>query len=71
MTNAEAKQAFYDGKPIIYKGVRYDEVKALIYRKDREKNWMYLSVELYERRSNCVVVALPKNVERVEGQIPK
>ena len=66
MTNEEAKFAWKRGIPVIYRGIRYDEISALIYRADRQSRAAYISVELLDKRSRCVVVALPKDVEKAE-----
>lgn len=61
MTNDEAKQAFFDRKPVTYGGRQYDSIHAIIYRYDRH-NKLIVSAELWDRHQNSVIIANLKDI---------
>lgn len=61
MTNEEAKQAFFDETPVMYGGIRYKYISAIIYKRDKYKNVM-VSVELWDRCGHSVNIARVQDV---------
>lgn len=68
MTTDEAKAAWKSGVPVIYGGIEYVEVSALIYRIDRNTGRMFMQVELYDRCGHAVMIADPKAVKAKGGE---
>lgn len=64
MTNEEAKQAFFDGVPVICKGTEYTRITAIIYRLDREGQ-LLVSAELKDKCGHSVTVARVQDIEGV------
>lgn len=65
MTNEEAKQAFFDRKPVTYGGRQYDCIHAIIYRYDRH-NKLVVSAELWDRGENSVILVNLKDITQKE-----
>lgn len=65
MTTDEAKAAWKSGAPVMCKGIRYDEISALIYRKERQSGKMVMTVELLDHCGHSAVVVLPNEVSEV------
>lgn len=61
MTSTEAKDALLSRMPVKYNGIIYSHISAIIYRLG-EQNEITVSVELYDKSGNCVVIAKPKDV---------
>lgn len=66
MTAEEAKKCLYSKQAVICNDVRYDEISAIIYRLDNNKNIM-VSAELLDKSKRSVVIARIKDVQIVEG----
>lgn len=57
MTHAEIKAAFMDECPVMFNGVRYRRVSALIYRKNPTGTGLVMQAELLDqnyRRCDCI-----------------
>lgn len=61
MKNDELKKALFEGTPVIYNGITYDKINAVIYRVN--KDGFTVSAELLDRSRYCVVIA---DVEKIE-----
>ena len=57
VTGAELKAALFDECPVIYNGITYQKIIALIYRKDGKCRRVRVSGELLDRSGNAVVIA--------------
>ena len=55
MTGVELKAALLEECPVIYAGITYQKVTALIYRKDSTR--IQISAELLDRTGRAVVIA--------------
>lgn len=67
MTIEESKTAYFSEEPVIYDGIEYERISALIYKKPKgEKS--YLALELYDKCKHCVVIALPEKVKLKGGE---
>ena len=55
MTNIEIKDALMDGRRVVYNGIVYDKVSAIIYRNINGK--IVVSAEVLDKNENCVVTA--------------
>ena len=53
MTGAELKAALFDECPVIYNGITYQKIIALIYRKDGKCRRVRVSGELLDRSGNA------------------
>lgn len=63
MTNDQAKNAMFDGVPVVYDGIEYKCISAMIYRVKRVKNKKYIipSVELTDKTAAHSVIIVPIN----------
>lgn len=64
MTNEEAKQALFSGAPVVWKGIEYVRVSAIIYRVDREGQ-LIVSAELQDKCGHSVTIARVKELQGV------
>ena len=64
MTNEEAKQALFNRTPVIWKGIVYGYINAIIYRIDREGR-LIVSAELQDKRANSVTVVRVQDIQGV------
>lgn len=64
MTNEEAKQALFNRTPVIWKGIVYGRINAIIYRIDREGR-LIVSAELQDKRANSVTVVRVQDLQGV------
>lgn len=62
MTNEEAKQALISRAPVVYNGIPYVRIAAIIYRLDKYGN-IIVSGEMLDRNETSVVIAEIKNIE--------
>lgn len=62
MTTEEAKQAFFEEKPVIFDNIEYVRITALIYRK-REGQAPYLMLELLDQNKRSTMTVLPDRVK--------
>jgi hypothetical protein len=60
MTSAEAKAAFKEGEPVVYKDVEYQKISAIIYRTGQKG--MYIQAELLDEAGRSVTVAYPQHI---------
>ena len=61
MTNEEAKDALFKRTPVMYNGVEYKYISAIIYR--RKPNFeLIISAELLDKCQNSVTIANIKDV---------
>ncbi len=63
MTTETAKEAFRRGVPVIYGGIEYREITALITRKDMKARKYILQLELMDYCGHAVVIAAPEKTE--------
>lgn len=64
MTNDEAKQAFFARVPVIWKGIKYSYISAIIYRFDSYGN-LVVSAELFDKCGYSVTVARTCDLQEV------
>lgn len=60
MTNAELKAAMDSGEEVFHRGIVYQHISAIIYRKANPG--IIMQVELFDKSRNCVVLAKPNEV---------
>jgi len=65
MNNVELKDALMDGRKIMYGGIEYDSVSAIIYRNRGGK--IAITAELLDKGSNSVVIASIDKIQEVEA----
>ena len=67
MTNEEAKQAFFDRVPVIYDGIKYNYISAIIYRRNnfKERGKVIVSAELVDKCGHCLVIARACDLQEV------
>lgn len=58
MTHAEIKAAFMDEYPVMFNGVRYRRVSALIYRKNPMGTGLVMQAELLDQNYRAVVMEM-------------
>ncbi|MCY9738072.1 hypothetical protein M5X17_30750 [Paenibacillus alvei] len=63
MTNEDLKEAMTNGEPIEHRGITYNHISAIIYRKS--ETGMFMQVELFDKTRNSVVIARPNEIKRV------
>ena len=61
MTNSEAKEALINRTPVIYNGIEYLYISAIIYRYDDNRN-LVISAELADKCKRSVTIARLKDV---------
>ena len=61
MTNEEAKTALMERTPVMYNGIHYSYISAIIYRYDRTNN-LLISAELQDKNTQSVTIAQIKDV---------
>lgn len=61
MNNAEAKEALIRRSPVIYNGINYSYISAIIYRYDMNNN-LLISAELTDKTKRSVTIAQIKDV---------
>ena len=64
MTGVELKAALLEECPVIYAGITYQKVTALIYRKAGQGKSVRVSAELLDRNGRAVVIAPAGKIER-------
>lgn len=67
MTCDEVKAAFMEECPVIYGGITYQRVSALIYRKNPAGRGLRVQAELMDGNNRSVVIVSPERIER-EGE---
>lgn len=74
MTTAEAKEAFFDGCPVLHSSIShrwtkflYAKISALVYRKDKDGG-VTLRLELLDRCGHSVTIVTPEKVERASAE---
>lgn len=74
MTTAEAKEAFFDGCPVLHSSIShrwtkflYTKISALVYRKDKDGG-VTLRLELLDRCGHSVTIVTPGKVERASAE---
>lgn len=60
MTNAEAKDALFHRTPVVYNGIKYTYISAIIYRYN--DNALLISAELVDKNKRSVTIAQIKDV---------
>ena len=66
MENKELKPALLSGCPVVYNGITYKCVSAIIYRRNGHK--VDVAVELMDKHKNSVTLANPARVKRKENE---
>ncbi|BFH15575.1 hypothetical protein PMJ10TS2_52030 [Paenibacillus melissococcoides] len=66
MNNEELKEVMTSGEPVEYRGTTYSHISAIIYRKSEAG--MFIQAELMDKTKNCVVIARPIEVKRLEAK---
>jgi hypothetical protein len=61
MTNNEAKIALENRTPVIFNGIEYSYISAIIYRYDKNHN-LVISAELTDKNKRSVTIAQLKDV---------
>ena len=61
MTNEELKKALFEETPVVFDGIKYAKITAIIYRK--KENGVAVSAELLDRCRNSVTIADAEMVE--------
>lgn len=60
MTNSEAKEALFHRTPVMYNGIKYTYISAIIYR--NANNTLLISAELVDKSKRSVTIAKIKDV---------
>lgn len=68
MTSAEAKKAMLAGRPVVYDGMQFPYISAMIYRRG-VRNAVIAQVELLDRTKNSVVIVNPEKVMLKEEDV--
>lgn len=63
MTHEEVKAAFMEECPVVYSGITYQRISALIYRKNHTGRGLRVQPELKDRNNHSVVIASPERIE--------
>lgn len=63
MTNGELKAAMDSGEEVFHRGIVYQYISAIIYRKANLR--IVMQVELFDKTRNCVVLAKPDEVVKM------
>ncbi len=61
MTNNEAKIALQNRTPVVFNGIEYLYISAIIYRYDKNNN-LVISAELTDKNKRSVIIAQLKDV---------
>ena len=64
MTREELKAAFDEQCPVVYGGITYQRISALIRRRNIGEPRTVLQVELADRNGYSVTIAAPDKIER-------
>ncbi|MCY9579585.1 hypothetical protein [Paenibacillus alvei] len=64
MNNDELKAAMTSGEPVEHRGITYNHISAIMYRKS--ETGVFMQVELLDKTRNSVVIASPVEVRRLE-----
>lgn len=67
MTNEEAKTALFNRTPVVYNGIEFLYISAIIYRCDENLN-LIISAELRDKCKNSVTIAKIKDVTTYDKQ---
>lgn len=63
MTHDEVKAAFKAECPVVFNGIRYKRISALIYRKNPIGTGMVIQAELLDQNYNAVLIVSPERIE--------
>ena len=66
MTRTEARNACKQGRPVVYNGIEYLYISAVIYKRGGPDGFKML-VELLDQNRNAVVIVEPERVQLKEG----
>ena len=67
MTGEEARNALFNRTPVIFKGIEYQRITAIIYRCDKDNN-LIVSAELLDKNKRSVIIAKLKDVTTHDNQ---
>lgn len=68
MTHEEVKTAFKSECPVMFNGVRYRRISALIYRKNPTGAGMIIQAELLDQNYKAVVIVSPERIESTKEE---
>ena len=68
MTHEEVKAAFKAECPVMFNGVRYRRISALIYRKNPTGAGMIIQAELLDQNYKAVVIVSPERIESTKEE---
>ena len=63
MSHDERKAAFNAESPVVFNGIRYKRISALIYRKNPIGAGMVIQAELLDQNYNAVLIVSPERIE--------
>lgn len=64
MTRDELKAAFMEQCPVIYNGMTYQHISAIIYRRNKPGKGLIVQAELLDRTGRSVTIAAVDRIER-------
>ena len=67
MTGEEARNALFRKTPVIFNGIEYSYITAIIYKCDNDNN-LYVSAELLDKNKRSVIIAKLKDVTTHDNQ---
>ena len=70
MSHAEVKAAFKAECPVMFNGIRYRRVSALIYRKNPAGAGMIIQAELLDQNYRAVLIVSPERIEPIKEDKP-
>lgn len=70
MTHDEVKAAFKAECPVMFNGIRYRRVSALIYRKNPTGAGLTIQAELLDQNYHAVLIVSPERIERAKEEKP-
>lgn len=65
MTNDELKEIMMNGQAVVHRGITYNHVSAIIYRKS--ETGFFMQAELMDKNKNSVMLVRPNEVERTSN----
>ncbi len=68
MTHEEVKAAFKSECHVMFNGVRYRRISALIYRKNPTGAGMIIQAELLDQNYKAVVIVSPERIESTKEE---
>jgi len=66
MTANELKRAFLDECPVVFGGITYQKITAVIYRKTQDGKGLHVQGELLDRNGRAVAIAAANRINFAE-----